>query len=163
MLIKYVDLITRSVFSKSKYMDGREERENRIHRGRKGKVVPRNVTQFLRDTTVCSFLHISFLSVFPFFFVCISLLFCLYFLSFLFHLFCFVVHCKRYQGWPMKMSKIVLVKTVENGKCFLTPKCRKQYTILNKNAENWFSTFCCLFFTVAYKTFMLNCKQSLAG
>jgi hypothetical protein len=36
----------------------------------------------------------------------------------------------------MKTSKIVLVKTVENGNRCLTPKCRKPNSILDKNAEN---------------------------
>jgi hypothetical protein len=50
------------------------------------------------------------------------------------------------QWWPMKTSKIVLVKTVENGNQCLTPKCQKPNSIIDKNAENLFSTLYCLFF-----------------
>jgi hypothetical protein len=39
----------------------------------------------------------------------------------------------------MKVSKIELGKTVENGKWFLTPKCRKQKSKLGKNVVNEFS------------------------
>jgi hypothetical protein len=62
--------------------------------------------------------------------------------------------------WPMKMSKIVFVKTVENGNWSLTPKCRKPNSLLHKNAENWFSKIYCLFFM---KKNILNYNHSLAG
>ena len=38
----------------------------------------------------------------------------------------------------MKVSKIDLVKTVENWKQLFTPNSRKQKFKLGKNVENWF-------------------------
>ena len=38
----------------------------------------------------------------------------------------------------MKMPKMELGKTVENGKSAFTPKCRKQKSLVRKNAEKLF-------------------------